>query len=67
MQKIYQFSVENRINENTMAKELINLNKDCVCVAENWWKTMEVNYSSEPTLWSSIPEDINPSTTFTFK
>jgi len=31
MQRNYQLSVEIQISENTMAKELIYLNKDCHC------------------------------------
>jgi len=31
MQKSSQFSVEIIVNENTMAKELINVNKDLLC------------------------------------
>jgi len=42
MQRSNQLSVEIEINENTMAKELINLNKDCHCVTWNWRKPMEV-------------------------
>jgi len=31
MQKSNHFSVESRINENTMANQQINVNKDCHC------------------------------------
>jgi len=32
MQRSNQFSMEIRINENTSAKELINVSKNCHCV-----------------------------------
>jgi len=42
MQRSNQLSVENRINENTMVRELINVDKDCHCVTYDWRKIMAV-------------------------
>jgi len=35
-QRSNQLSIEIRINESTVAKELINEKKDCHCVTEHW-------------------------------
>jgi len=40
MQKSYQLSLEIRINENTMGKALININKDCHCATKDWWRSI---------------------------
>jgi len=51
MLKSSQLSVEVRMNKNTMAKELINVNKDCHCVTYVWWKNMVVISLTNP-VWS---------------
>ena len=48
MLKSSQLSVEVRMNKNTMAKELINVNKDCHCVTYVWWKNMVVISLTNP-------------------
>jgi len=42
MLQINQLFVEITINEDTVEKELIHLNKDCHCVTLDWRKTMAV-------------------------
>ena len=48
MQKGKQFSVEIIINEDTMAEELTNANKNCHCVTQDRRQIVEVIQSINP-------------------
>jgi len=48
MQKGKQFSVEIIINEDTMAEELTNANKNCHCVTQDWRQIVEAIQSINP-------------------
>jgi len=46
MQKSNLFSMEIWICESTTTKELISVNKDCHCITKDWWKTVEIMWST---------------------
>jgi len=48
--------VEIIVTENTVAKGLISVNKVCHCVTYDWWKTMEIIWSTNlfETFWQVL-------------